>query len=137
MSQGGTSSSDPLGERYPPELRLHDDRDYRPVFDRGAFAGDDRIVVLALPNGRDHCRLGVVVSRKAGNSVVRHRWKRVIREAFRRQRSRLPIGYDLVVKPKRDARCDSAAIFVGFVPLVRRAVRRAEERRGGRPKGDA
>ena len=130
MNRHDSPTDDRWGESFPPELRLHDEADYRPVFDRGAFAADDRLVVLALPNELGYCRLGVVVSRKAGNSVVRHRWKRVIREAFRRSRAELPGGFDLVVKPKRDANCESTAIAAGFAPLVRRCLKRLNDRSG-------
>jgi ribonuclease P protein component len=42
-------------------------------------------------------RLGLSVSRRVGNAVVRNRWKRCLREAFRIVRPRLPAGHDFVV----------------------------------------
>lgn len=42
-------------------------------------------------------RLGIVVTRKVGNAVVRNRVKRTARETFRKLPDFVPIGIDLVV----------------------------------------
>ena len=54
-------------------------------------------MIYAAPNDREWSRLGLTVSRKAGNAVRRNRWKRRLREVFRRNKPALPIGYDFVV----------------------------------------
>ncbi len=48
-------------------------------------------------------RLGVTVTRKVGKAVKRNRIKRLVREAFRRERHALPAGLDMVWVAKRDA----------------------------------
>ncbi|WP_164103111.1 ribonuclease P protein component [Candidatus Laterigemmans baculatus] len=48
-------------------------------------------------------RLGVTIPRKAGGAVVRNRWKRLIREAYRQLQHELPAGFDFVVRPRRGA----------------------------------
>jgi ribonuclease P protein component len=48
-------------------------------------------------------RLGITVTRKVANAVGRNRIKRLVREAFRRNRSTLAPGFDLVWIAKRDA----------------------------------
>ena len=48
-------------------------------------------------------RLGCTVPKVVGNAVERNRLKRLIREAFRRTRDRLPEGCVLVVNAKRSA----------------------------------
>ena len=53
--------------------------------------------MLAVPNDRDHPRLGLAISRKAARSAVaRNRIKRHIRETFRHTQAELG-GYDIVV----------------------------------------
>jgi ribonuclease P protein component len=49
----------------------------------------------------DRARLGITVSRKVGNAVVRNRFKRRTREWFRSQRSLLNPEIDLVVIARR------------------------------------
>jgi ribonuclease P protein component len=48
-------------------------------------------------------RLGVTVTRKVGGAVVRNRIKRLVRESFRRERSRFQPGLSMVWIAKRDA----------------------------------
>ncbi len=48
-------------------------------------------------------RLGISVSKKVGNSVIRHRIKRLIKEAFRLNQQHLKKGYDIVVIARQNA----------------------------------
>ncbi len=61
---------------------------------------DGCLVVFGHANGLSHPRLGLSVSRKVGGAVVRNRWKRLLREAFRLTRPQLPAGIDLIVIPR-------------------------------------
>ncbi len=66
------------------------------------FAG--RLIVLYVrQNGTDSSRLGISVSKKVGNSVVRHRVKRLIRESYRLHENMFNSGLDMAVVARRQA----------------------------------
>ncbi len=71
--------------------------DFRRVYKNGRSKADKRIVLYTYKNGLDHNRLGISVSKKVGNSVVRHHLARLIREAYRLHEEDFHIGWDLVV----------------------------------------
>lgn len=116
--------SDPTGARFPKSARLLQSPAFSRVINRGSGAADGVLVVNVLPNGCESSRFGITVARRTGNAVCRNRWKRLIREAIRHSRHRLPGGYDVVIRPKRGAVADHRAIRRSLESLVRRAIRR-------------
>ena len=91
-----------MDNRFPKSFRLRSTEQFQKVFTARCSVADSMIILFAIPNELPHCRLGLSVSRKVGNAVVRNRWKRLIREAFRTSQSELPGGLDLVVLPQRN-----------------------------------
>ena len=63
-------------------------------------------VVYANTNDLDWSRVGITVTRKVGIANRRNRWKRRIREIFRRNKREFPSGYDFVVIVKHSAPAD-------------------------------
>jgi ribonuclease P protein component len=59
-----------------------------------------RLVLYGKPNDLTINRIAIVIGKKAGNSVVRHRFKRIVREAFRQSKTDQPLGWDWIVLPR-------------------------------------
>lgn len=55
------------------------------------------LIMYAAPNHSEVSRIGISASKKTGNSIVRHRVSRLIREAYRLNKDRLAGGFDIVV----------------------------------------
>jgi len=91
-----------MSNRFPKSFRLRNGKQFQKVFAARCSAADDALILFALANDLPHCRLGLSVSKKVGNAVIRNRWKRLLREAFRTSQSVLPDGLDLVVLPQRN-----------------------------------
>jgi len=62
--------------------RLTRSAEFDAVYRRGRSAASRHLVVYAFPSELNDVRLGVAVSRKVGNAVVRNKLKRQLREAF-------------------------------------------------------
>jgi ribonuclease P protein component len=66
------------------ENRLTDEADFKAVFDQGkSFANRNLVLYIKVRSQDDPLRLGLSVSKKLGNAVVRNRIRRLLREAFR------------------------------------------------------
>jgi ribonuclease P protein component len=87
-----------LGKRA--RLRLR--REFLVVQDRGRKVHAGAYVVLAIGNELGWPRLGVTVSTRVGNAVIRNRVKRWVREAFRSLAQELP-PMDIVVIARSSA----------------------------------
>lgn len=111
-------------ERFLRKHHLRHRQDFARVYDSPSFAADPWLVVRGCANGLDYSRLGLSVSRKVGSAVVRNRWKRLMREAFRRSRTQIPAGLDLVIRPRAGARPDDRRIAESLPRLVRQLASR-------------
>ncbi|MBE7491402.1 MAG: ribonuclease P protein component [Planctomycetes bacterium] len=95
---------------------------FEAVFDTRQSAGNRVLVLHWRNNDLGHPRLGLVVSRKFGNAVARNRFKRRLRELFRRNKS-LCGSRDIVALPAKHpeaARAGPEETREAFLKLLRR-----------------
>ena len=79
-------------------------KDFQVVYKKGKSYVNKYLVMNVLKNETKENRLGISVSKKVGNSVVRHRITRLIRESYRLQESKFQSGYDIVVVARTNAK---------------------------------
>jgi ribonuclease P protein component len=119
--------SSPKAHGFPKQARLRRQAEFDRVFGGKTYAADDVLVMNGCWNGLDRSRIGLSVSRKVGNAIVRNRWKRLLREAFRTQQGDLPCGLDIVVRPRRGAAPDFPNIQSSIRSLAERIVKKLPE----------
>lgn len=74
------------------------------VYCHGKSYANKYLVMYVLNNKLDENRFGITVSKKVGNSVVRHRITRLIRECIRLQESNILTEYDIVIVARKAAK---------------------------------
>ena len=77
-------------------ITLRKNVEFIKVFSKGMVYHGSIVVMYLKGNYKNINRLGIVVSKKTGKSVVRNRIKRLIRENYRLMEQRLKTGYDIV-----------------------------------------
>lgn len=83
-------------QSYPPDVRLRKKEEYDRVLARKCSMRGMFLMVYGCENELGHARLGRIVSKRWGNAVARNRFRRWLREAFRRNKKTLP-AIDFVV----------------------------------------
>lgn len=82
---------------------LKKNSDFQKVYRNGRSYANKYLVMYVLENNSDKNRLGISVSKKVGNSVVRHRITRLIRESYRLHENIFNSGLDIVVIARNSA----------------------------------
>lgn len=83
---------------------LKKNRDFQNVYQNGRSYANKYLVIYVLKNNLDMNRIGISVSKKVGNSVVRHRLTRLVREIYRLHEEMFNSGLDIVVVARVNAK---------------------------------
>ena len=84
---------------------LKSNLDFRTVYKSGKSRANQYLVMIVLKKKdpvneelkRSYNRLGISVSKKVGNSVIRHKIKRLVKESYRLHEKMFNSGLDIVV----------------------------------------
>ena len=107
----GKGRYDMESQTFGRDERIRKRQDYLRIYQQGVRRTSARFTIITCRNRTGVRRLGMTVSKKAGNAVQRNRIKRLLREFFRLNKSRLPASQDIVIIAKR-----------GILPLTYRDV---------------
>lgn len=83
-------------------ISIKKNREFRIVYNNGKSLANKYLIMYVLENHLEDNRFGVSVSKKVGNSVVRHRITRVIREIIRLNEINSKVKYDIVIIARKD-----------------------------------
>ena len=98
---------------------LKKNKDFQNVYKKGRSLANSYLVMYILKNETEKNRIGISVSKKVGNSVVRHHLTRLVRESYRLSEEHFRCGYDIVVIVRTSAEdksyhdIESALIHLG------------------------
>ncbi len=72
-------------------------KEFSVVYKEGKSLANKYLVMYVMNNEEGNSKLGISVSKKVGNSIVRHRLARLIRESYRLNRDKFNSGLNIVV----------------------------------------
>ena len=90
--------------KYKDAESLKKNRDFQLVSKTGTYYVTQYLVMYARENQLGTNRIGISVSKKVGNSVVRHRLCRLVRESYRLHEDVFRRGFDIVVVARVSAK---------------------------------
>mgnify|MGYP000506465512 CR=1 FL=1 len=78
--------------------------EFQQVYRNGKSYANKLLIMYISRSERPDTRIGISVSKKVGNSVVRHHLARLVRESFRLNRDTLEEGLDIIVVARAAAK---------------------------------
>ncbi|MCT4612974.1 MAG: ribonuclease P protein component [Clostridia bacterium] len=71
--------------------------EFKKLYNVGKSAANRNLIIYYKENNENINRLGISVSKKVGNSPIRHRVKRLIKESYRLHEDEIMIGFDIII----------------------------------------
>ena len=93
--------------------------DFQAIYRTAKSYANRQLVMYVRKTDGGQSRIGISVSKKVGNSVVRHRVTRLIRESIRLNVEKFENGYDIVIIARNTAKgrkcqeIESAVLHLG------------------------
>ena len=93
--------------------------EFQSIYRTGKSRANRFFIMYCAPSSGDG-RIGISVSKKVGNSVVRHRIKRLVKECYRLHRDEIRDGLDIIVVARQDSKDKSYREIEGaFLHLLK------------------
>lgn len=100
---------------------ITNNEDFKEIYRTGKSYANKYLIMYVKNNGNNLNRIGISVSKKVGNSVVRHRITRLIRESYRLSKNSILAGYDMIVVARADAKgksfCEIESALLHLIKL--------------------
>ena len=109
---------------------LKKNRDFQNVYRSGTSRANHFFVMYVLENQLGKNRIGISVSKKVGNSVIRHRITILIRESYRLREELFRNGLDIVVIVRVNAKnityqqAEKALLHLGRIHRILKNIER-------------
>lgn len=84
-------------------ISLKNNIEFQQVYKNGKRYANKYLIMYILENNQSVNRIGFSISKKVGNSVVRHRLARLLRESYRLHKEVFSSGLDIVIVVKQSA----------------------------------
>lgn len=103
---------------------LNNNNEFREIYRAGKSFANKYLIMYVKENGCSKNRLGISVSKKVGNSVIRHRITRLVRESYRLSEDNFIKGLDIIVVARAGAKgksydeIESALLHLGKLHKV-------------------
>jgi ribonuclease P protein component len=108
-----------VGAGFPKQARLRKRPEFIHLSRSGKKQHTANFVVITRETDRSEARLGITVSSKVGNAVVRNRMKRLLRECFRQWNRQIVPPRDILIIAKAGA---AKLSFLQVASEIRRCV---------------
>ena len=112
-----------VSQEFPKTDRILKRDLFRRVYEQGRKVQFRYFTAFILAKQDNGARIGITATRKIGNAVQRNRARRLIREAFRKNKWLAPNGVDIVINVKRPlVEAHYRELEVEFITFLQRAV---------------
>ena len=88
-------------QRFP---SLKNNREFQYFYKNGSSFGNRLLAMYVVKSGDERNRIGISVSKKVGNSVVRHHITRMLREIFRLNNDKIETGLNIIIVARNAAK---------------------------------
>lgn len=109
-------------ESFPKQEHILKRREYKQIEKaKTARVVTDHLIILIAPHAQTHARIGITVSKKIGNAVKRNRFKRLLREIYRKNKDLFSPGHDYVLIARPRASFPTQEILHGEISRALKA----------------